>query len=283
MGAVDEAVGRHVVERARLGEVLEHRRVAAGDHGLEAVEQAHELVAALDDPLVVIGHVEAGVLVADLHQRRLEVLEIAPHVAVVRAEPGEVDVGQEEHVADPEPAVTAGVAGEVDGLDGDATAEIEDVPVLEALGVGPRRVVELLEDGRRERVVDGHPVDVHQALQAVGAEEVLVVDVDAGVGEEAVAGEVVLVAVAVDDGIDAHRRPAALDDGDRGVDDQRLAGASHEQRVARRVGAVGRADEHAHRVRQPSLVVSPVHGPCSHGSTVPVKRPGARRRRTGCG
>ena len=46
--------------------------------------------------------------------------------------------------------------------------------------------------------------------------------------------------------------------------------AAHEQRVARRVGAVGRTDEHADGVRQPSLVVAPVRG---HRSNVPFTRP----------
>ena len=82
---VDEAVRRHLVERVRLGEELEHRRVAAVDHRGEGVEQPQELVAALDHALVVERDVEVGVLVADLGEARLEVLEVAPHVAVVRA------------------------------------------------------------------------------------------------------------------------------------------------------------------------------------------------------
>ena len=94
-------------------------------------------------------------------------------------------------------------------------------------------------------MVDRQAVDVHQPVQAVDAGQVLDVDVDPGVGERPVAGDVVLVAVAVDDGVDRHRCAAPLDDGDRRVDEHRLAGAAHEQRVARRVGAVGRPDEHA--------------------------------------
>ena len=115
-------------------------------------------------------------------------------------------------------------------------------------------------------------------------------DVHAGVGEQPVAGDVVLVAVAVDDGVDGHRRTAPLDDRHRRVDDHRLGAAPHEQRVARRIGAVGVADEHADRVGQPPLVVTPVD---RHPSTVPPVRPdtpiltllapaaaGARLRRT---
>ena len=55
--------------------------------------------------------------VAHATQALLELIEIAPGVAAVRAAAGEIDVGEEEHVAlDPEPAVTSRVAGQVDGL-----------------------------------------------------------------------------------------------------------------------------------------------------------------------
>ena len=153
--------------------------------------------------------------------------------------------------------MAAGVPGQVHGLDGGA-AEVEDVAVDEALGVGPRRVVEVLDDLGGELVVHRQPVHGHQPVEAADAGQVLGVDVDAGVGEQPVAGDVVLVAVAVDDGVDRHRRAAPLDDRDRRVDDQRLGPARDEQRVARRVGAVGVADEHADRVGQPTLVVTPV-------------------------
>ena len=270
VGPVDEAVRRHLLERVRLGQELEHRRVAPGDDRGEAVEQPQELLAALDDALVVERHVPAGVLVADLGQARLEVLEVAPHVAVVRPEAGQVDVGQEEHVAaDAEAAVATGVAGQVHGLDGRAAAEVEDVTVGEAVGVGTGREAELLDDGRRERVVDRHAVDVHQALQALHAREVLDVDVDPGIGERAVAGDVVLVAVAVDDGVDGDRR-AALDDRHRRVDEQRLGRAAHEQRVPGRVGAVAGSGQHADGVRQLPSIVAPVRG---HRSNVPFTRP----------
>ena len=47
-------------------------------------------------------------------------------------------------------------------------------------------------------------------------------DVHAGVGEEPVAGDVVLVAVAVDHGVDGDRGAALGHDRDRRVDDDRL-------------------------------------------------------------
>ena len=124
-------------------------------------------------------------------------------------------------------------------------------------------------DGRRERVVERHAVDVHQALQALHAGQVVDVDVDPGVGERAVAGDVVLVAVAVDDGVDAAPgtpRSTTVTDGSISSDS---AAPAHEQRVARRVGAVGRADQHADGVGQPALVVAPVRG---HPSNVLAAR-----------
>ena len=66
--AVDEAVRHHVVERAWLGEELEHRRVPAWDHGVELVEQAQELVAALDHAPMVERDVVVGPFLAHLHE-----------------------------------------------------------------------------------------------------------------------------------------------------------------------------------------------------------------------
>ena len=167
------------------------------------------------------------------------------------------------------------------------------MPVDEALGVGARRVVEALDDVGGELVVERQAVDVHQAGQAADAGEVLGVHVHPGVGEQPVAGDMVLVAVAVEHGIDGHGGAAPLDDRHRRVDDHRLGAAPHEQRVARRIGPVGVADEHAHRVGQPPLVVTPVdrhpldgtaHPPRHTDSDAPRSRcAGARLRRTGGG
>ena len=44
-------------------------------------------------------------------QRLVELVEVGPGVAVIGSEAGEVDVGEEEHVADLETAVAPGVAG----------------------------------------------------------------------------------------------------------------------------------------------------------------------------
>ena len=75
-------------------------------------------------------------------------------------------------------------------------------------------------------------VDGQQTLEAAGRSEVVVVDVHPGIGEQPVAGDVVLVAVAVDDGVDGEGCAAAGDDADRRVDHDRLALPAHEQRVA---------------------------------------------------
>ena len=152
-------------------------------------------------------------------------------------------------LADAEAAVAAGVAGQVDGLDGRA-AEVEDVAVAEPVGVGARRVVELLDDVGGERVVERQAVHVHQTRRGCARR--------AGRRRGRAPGRRgtaplpamwsswlwLLTTASTGD-----RRAAALDDGDRRVDDERLAGAAHEQRVARRVGAVGVADEHADRRR----------------------------------
>ena len=132
--------------------------------------------------------------------------------------------------------------------------------VGEAMGVGARHVVELVDDHLLERVTGlaGEPVDRHQPLHRLGPREVVVVDVQPGARKRTIAGHVVFVAVAVDDRVDPHRRPALGDDGDRRVDEHRFAGPAYQQRVARRIRAVRVADEHAHRIGQSSLVVAPV-------------------------
>ena len=85
VGSVDEPVLDHVVDRVRFAEELEHRCVASVDHGGERVDELDELLAPLDHTLVVERDVVLGVLVADALQARLEVVEVAPRVAVVRA------------------------------------------------------------------------------------------------------------------------------------------------------------------------------------------------------
>ena len=86
VGAVDEAVRSHVVDRVRLGEEVEHRLVPSIDDRAERVDHPDERLATLDHALVVERDVVVGLLVAHLGQARLEVVEIAPGVAVVRAE-----------------------------------------------------------------------------------------------------------------------------------------------------------------------------------------------------
>src|SRR4030095_13410302 len=81
--AVDEAMGRDLVEVARLGEIGEQPLLAALDHGGEAVEPLQERGAALEDADVVEGGVPARVARTHAGQRALEVLQVAPGVAVV--------------------------------------------------------------------------------------------------------------------------------------------------------------------------------------------------------
>src|SRR5438046_1016960 len=83
------------------------------------------------------------------------------------------------------------------------------------------------------------------AVDRLDAAHVVVVDVHPSVGEEAVPRHVVLVAVAVDDGVDRNRGATLGYHGHRRVDDHRLGLAPHQQAVARRVGAVLVAHQHA--------------------------------------
>ena len=153
--------------------------MATSDHRSERVDHLDEGVATFDDALVVKRHVVVGFLVADLGQTGLEVFEVAPHVAVVRTESSEVDVGEEEHPVHPETAVTASVSGQVHRVHGDAATEIEHVAISETLGVGPRHVVEFVEDCLLERGTRfaRESVDLHQPVDALCADDVGIVNV----------------------------------------------------------------------------------------------------------
>ena len=104
--------------------------------------------------------------------------------------------------------MAAGVAGEVHGLDRRAPPRSNTWPSRNPLRIGAGREVELLEHDPRELVarLAREPVDVHQALDRA-ARPVLVVDVHPGAGEQPVAGDVVLVGVAVDHGVDGTGAP----------------------------------------------------------------------------
>ncbi len=205
-------------------------------------------------------HVVVGHLLADPGQARLEVLQVAPRIPVVGAEARQVDVGQEEHAArDAETAVAAGVPGEVHRLDRHP-AEIEDVPVGEALRIGSWGEVELLDDrpGEEGAGFAAQPVHVHQSVDGDGAGPVRLVDVDTCRREEPVARHVVLVAVAVQDRVDGEWCTAAPHDRDGGVDQHDLARTPDQERVARGVGARSVALQHADGVGQPQFVLAPV-------------------------
>ena len=188
---------------------------------VNAVDHLDERLAPLDDALVVEGHVVVGLLVAHLRQARLEILEIAPHVAVVRTESRQVDVGQEEHAVDPESAVATGVSGQVHRFDGYTAAEIEHVTVRESLRVGtaarsgtPRGSPARTRSGPCRR----RPYTAIRPSIDLRAGQVVDVDVEPRVGKRSVARHVVLVAVAVDHRVDRYRNTATGDHGHRWID-----------------------------------------------------------------
>ncbi len=135
-------------------------------------------------------------------ERALEVGEARPGVAVVGPEAGEIDVGEIEHVVglDPEERVAACVPGCVQHADAHAAAEIEDVAVAERLRVGPRDEVELLDDSLAEGGLHrlGIAVDRHHGVERTDAGQIRFVQMPGHAGEEVVAGDVVLVAMAVE-------------------------------------------------------------------------------------
>jgi len=111
VGSINETVLPHLVEGVGLTEELEHPSMPGLDHGREPIDELYKRLSSFDDALVMKRHVEVGLFVADPGQAGLEVFEVAPDVAVVRAKPGEIYIGQEEDtVAYPEPAVASSVS-----------------------------------------------------------------------------------------------------------------------------------------------------------------------------
>jgi hypothetical protein len=99
--------------------------------------------------------------------------------------------------------VTPSVARQVDSFDRVVT-QLPNVAVLEPLGVRAGGVMELFEAQRGEVAsrLSLEAVDLHQAVEALGREQVIVMDVNSGVGEQTVAWDMVLVTMTVEYGVD---------------------------------------------------------------------------------
>ncbi len=154
--------------------------------------------------------------------------------------------------------MTSGVTGEVHGLDVNA-AEVEGVAVGEPISVWPASEVELVDHlfGEVFLRLPGEAIHRHQAVQALGAWQVFVVDVHAGLPEEAVAWHVVFMAVAVQHRVHAHTRPSFGNNCYRGVDDHGFAQAFDQNGVARWISAVAVANQHRHLVGEPACSITP--------------------------
>ena len=105
-------------------------------------------------------------------------------------------------------------------------AEIEHRTVVETDRVGPRSKVELVDEQSAHPValVTVEAEDVEEPVERGGTGPVGLVDVHPGLGEQPVARHVVFVGVAVEHGVDQAGRPTPGHHGDRGVDDDGLAG-----------------------------------------------------------
>ena len=137
-------------------------------------------------------------------------------------------------------------------------AEIPHGAIGIALSIGTRLVVELLEVlllkvGMLFRRGVG---ERHQRLDAASDREVVVMDVDPGIGERAVSGDVVLMAVTVDHRIDRRLDPE-IDHRDRRIDDHRLPRPLDQQRIARRVGTVVRGAEDGDVLGESAGMIAP--------------------------
>jgi hypothetical protein len=220
MGAVDKAPRRHFVEGARLAEELEHRLMPARNDGGKIIEKGKESGPAFDHALVVKGDVEIGILIADLSQAGLEILEVAPNVAVVGAKSCEIDIREEKDaIRDPKPAMPASVARQVDCLDA-CSSEVESGTIGESDSIRSGREVEFFDNKLFKSASSFalESVDVHQAIHGLRTGQVGLVDVNTSIVKEAIPGEVILVGMAIDHGVNWKWGAAATHDIDRRVD-----------------------------------------------------------------
>jgi hypothetical protein len=98
----------------------------------------------------------------------------------------------------------------MDGFNGH-TAEIEDMSICETLRVGPWCEIEPIDNDLLELSANLFlkTIDFHEPIQALHTSEIGMMDVNPRVLEKAITGHVVLVGMAIDDGIDRDRDSAS--------------------------------------------------------------------------
>jgi len=134
-------------------------------------------------------------------------------------------------------------------------AQIEDVPVFEAEGIGAGREVKLLPNRLSKRAFDrlGKAVDRHHGVQRADAGLVEPVQVPGDPGKQVIARDVVLVAVAVQHPVHLGRRPGPRQQAQRRIHDHPLLRAADEQRVGVGISATLAPEEHANGADLPDF------------------------------
>ena len=89
---IHEAALHHLVDGAGLHQEVEHCCVTPLDHRMKRVDAFHEFVAPFDNSLVMKGDVPVGLFITDLPQALVKVFEAGPNIAVIGAEPCEIDI-----------------------------------------------------------------------------------------------------------------------------------------------------------------------------------------------
>ena len=82
-------------------------------------------------------------------------------------------------------------------------------------------------------------------------------DMNAGLGEQAVAGKMILMGVAVENRIHGRRRPSAIHDIEGGVDDHAFPASVNEQAIARWIFPVVVSAQNTDVFAEPELLVAP--------------------------
>jgi hypothetical protein len=128
-----------------------------------------------------------------------------------------------------------------------APAQLEDVSVAECRHLGSRSEVKLIHHQRPEGAIDSlvvEAVDRHEVVEGTHAPCIGLMEMPGNLREEVIAGDVILVAVAVDDAIDSREPTLAGDQAETRVDHQGLLISPHHQGVPLRVLSLLLTEQH---------------------------------------
>lgn len=170
----------------------------------------------------------------DDSKRSLEILETGPSVTIIRPEAREVDIAQKQHIIrlDVKAAVAPGVARCVDYMNAHLT-EVKDVTTAESMRVRPRSKMKVFNHyplpNRANRL--GKTVHAHEGVKGRNSSEVGFVDMHRFVGKQMVAGNMILVEMAVQYAVNALKSVTPRGETQRRINNDGFLASAHDHRV----------------------------------------------------